>query len=103
MELLTRPRLADYVHYGIAAVGACACGALGVLAFQQTRILVNSVCTWAAWGSRLTMLADRAVWIVLGVAWAAYMLLILPTCLRGVTEGRIWRAQKRPIPEAIAR
>ncbi len=101
MELLPKLTLKDHIHYTIALIGVVISGLIAFFAIQQTRTMVRAVCTLARCSRTEVRLAEIVTLIVLGIAFAVYILAIQPLYSEGVNKGRIARAQGRSIPAEI--
>jgi hypothetical protein len=102
MELLPKLTLKDRIHYIIALIGVVASGMVAFFAIQQTRTTVRAACSLARCTDGQVRLAEIVTLIVLGIAFAIYILAIQPLYTEGVNKGRVARAQGRGIPSEIA-
>ena len=102
MELLPKLTLKDRIHYIIALVGVVISGLVAFYAIQQTRTTVRAMCSFVRCSPREVRLAEIVTLIVLGIAFAIYILAIQPLYTEGVNKGRVARAQGRGIPHDIA-
>lgn len=102
MELLPKLSLKDHIHYIVAFIGVVISGLVAFYAIQQTRTTVRAACSLARCSDGQVRLAEIVTLIVLGVAFAIYILAIQPLYTEGVNRGRVARAQGRGIPSEIA-
>ncbi|MBN2391905.1 MAG: hypothetical protein JXR84_14350 [Anaerolineae bacterium] len=102
MELLPKLTLKDRIHYIIALVGVGISGLVAFYAIQQTRTTVRAMCSFVRCSRAEVRLAEIVTLIILGIAFAIYILAIEPLYTEGVNKGRIARAQGRGIPHDIA-
>ncbi|MGC9394702.1 MAG: hypothetical protein ACP5J4_07590 [Anaerolineae bacterium] len=102
MELLPKLTLKDHIHYIIALIGVGISGLVAFYAIQQTRTTVRAMCAFVRCSQREVRLAEIVTLIILGIAFAIYILAIEPLYTEGVNKGRIARAQARGIPSEIA-
>ncbi|MFN2282939.1 MAG: hypothetical protein ACK2UQ_00850 [Anaerolineae bacterium] len=102
MELLPKLTIKDRIHYMIALVGVVISGLVTFYAIQQTRTTVRALCSFVRCSQREVRLAEIVTLIVLGIAFAIYILAIQPLYTEGVNKGRVARAQGRGIPHDIA-
>ena len=102
MELLPKLTLKDRIHYIIALIGVVASGMVAFFAIQQTRTTVRAMCSLARCTDGQVRLAEIVTLIVLGIAFAIYILAIQPLYTEGINKGRVARAQGRGIPSEIA-
>ena len=102
MELLPKLTLKDRIHYIVALVGVVIYGLVAFYAIQQTRTTVRAACSFVRCSRGEVRLAEIVTLIVLGIAFAIYILAIQPLYTEGVNKGRVARAQGRGIPHDIA-
>lgn len=102
MELLPKLTLKDHIHYIIAFIGMLISGLVAFYAVQQTRTAVRAACALVRCSQPEVRLAEIVTLIVLGIAFAIYILAIQPLYTEGVNKGRVARAQGRGMPAEIA-
>jgi hypothetical protein len=102
MELLPEPKFKDRVHYMLAFMLTAICGALGLIAAHQIRVVILLTSTLATFRRRGFRVADYVGWFVLGIAWMAYAMKTEHALRTGVTEARIRRERGRSMPERVA-
>jgi len=95
MEILPKLNAKDSLHYGIA-VGLSVLG--GFVAFQAVQRTYATLFIFAALAQYTTAqqrVLHQFALIVLSLAWAVYMLTILPLYNGAITKARVRRAQGR--------
>ena len=103
MELLPKLTFKDYIHHTIALLAVFVSGIVAFYATQQIRTLTRSACVLAGCNGLHMRAVTGITWIVVGLAFATYILAIQPLYTEGVTKARVWRVQERPIPAEAAR
>ena len=103
MEILPKPSFADILHYGIAYSLAILSSAMAAVAVAQLRVLALIFAGLADYDFAGVRLVSVLSLIILGVAWAVYVLAVVPVCVGSITQVRMLRAQGRPSPYAGAR
>lgn len=93
MELLDEPTFKDRVHYAVAFLLTAVCGALGLWAAHQIRVVILLAATVVESRRRGFRVADRFGWVVLGILWLAYAMAVEHSHRTGVTEARVRRAR----------
>lgn len=95
MEILPKLNLKDSLHYGIAVGLSALAGFVAFQAVQRTYALLFIFAAMADYNTSQQRVLHQFAIILLGVAWAVYMLSILPLYNGAITKARVRRVQGR--------